>query len=187
MPLRVQREGERAQGFAFWRILVWLILLLAAFGCLQNAVHAQHLWDALQGGATLDAEATAQLHRMLAWDVGYFSAAFAVVVICAGVILRQGWARPAMQVAAIVLAVAWGLLGGCYALAQWREFSHAFTLTNAQTPLDAASQAAFDHVHRTVMVSLVLRALAVPVLVGLAWWLGRPAARAQFRTRPVRR
>ncbi|WP_199100177.1 hypothetical protein [Dyella sp. ASV21] len=187
MLLKVRGQGARTDGFALWRILVWLMLLLAAFGCLQNALHAEQLWDALQGHATLNADATSQLHRMLAWDVGYFSAGFAVVVICAGVILHQGWARPAMQVAALALAVAWGLYGGFHALAQWREFSNAITLTNAQTPLDVASQAAFDHVQRTVMVSLALRALAVPVLLWLAWRLGRPAVRAQFRPRSLRR
>ncbi|MBV8157705.1 MAG: hypothetical protein JO278_08610 [Dyella sp.] len=186
MLLKVRREGAPAEGFALWRIVVWLMLLLAAFGCLQNAVHAQHLWDALQGQATLNADATSQLHRMLAWDVGYFTAAFAVVVVCAGVILRQEWARPTMQVTALILAVTWGLLGGLVALSQWMQFSQEIALTNAQSPLDPAAQQAFDHVRRTVLVSLALRGLAVPVLVWLAWCLARPAIKAQFRKRPVR-
>jgi hypothetical protein len=37
------------------------------------------------------------------------------------------------------------------------------------------------------MVSLSLRVLAVPVLLWLAWYLGRPQVRSQFRERPVRR
>ena len=187
MLLKVKRGDARSSGFAAWRILVWLMLLLAAFGCLQNAVHAQHLWDALRGHATLSDDATSQLHRMLAWDAGFFIAAFATVVVCAGAILHQAWARPALQVVAVALALAWGLVGGLASLSQWHDFSSAIALTNAQTPLNEAYQAAFAHVRRTFMVSLSLRALAVPVLLWLAWYLGRPQVRSQFRPRPVRR
>jgi hypothetical protein len=186
MFLKVQRDAARPDGFAAWRIVVWLMLLLAAFGCLQNGVHAQHLWDALRGHATLDDDATSQLHRMLAWDAGFFIVAFATVVICAGAILRQAWARPALQMIAVLLALGWGLLGGVTSLAQWHDFSNQIALTSAQQPLDATYQAAFDQVRRTFMVSLSLRVLAVPVLLWLAWYLSRPPVRAQFKLRPKR-
>ena len=187
MLLKVRRGDAGSQGIAAWRILVWLMLLLAAFGCLQNAVHAQHLWDALRDHATLRDDATSELHHLLAWDAGCFTAAFATVVICAGSILRQAWARPALQVAAVALALAWGVVGGLSSLSQWHDFSSAIALTNAQAPLNEAYQAAFAHMRRTFMVSLSLRVLAVPVLLWLAWYLGRPQVRSQFRERPVRR
>lgn len=187
MLLKVRGGDARPSAFAAWRIVVWLMLLLAAFGCLQNATHGLHLWDALSANATLSDDATSQLHRMLAWDVGFFIAASVTVVVCAGTILHQGWARPVLQVVAVALALAWGLVGGMASLSHWHDFSSAIALTNAQAPLDAAHQAAFDHLRRTFMVSLSLRALAVPVLLWLAWYLGRPQVRAQFRQRPVRR
>jgi hypothetical protein len=187
MLLKVRRGATGSTGFAAWRILVWLMLLLAAFGCLQNAVHAQHLWDALRGHATVGDDATSQLRHMLAWDVGFFTAAFVTVVVCAGAILHQGWARPALQVVAVALALAWGVVGGLASLSQWHDFSSAIALTNAQAPLDEAYQAAFAHVRRTFMVSLSLRALAVPVLLWLAWHLGRPQVRSTFRERAVKK
>ncbi|MHA6205055.1 hypothetical protein ACXU4B_11565 [Dyella soli] len=181
MPLHVRRDAAHpSAGFAAWRIVAWLILLLAAYGCLQYLAHARQLWSALQEHAAINPEGTYELHRMLAWDVGYFVAAFALIVICAGAILRQAWARPSLQVAAVVLAVGWGLVGGLILLSQWKEFSDGVALTNAQAGLNDAAQAALAHVHRSFQVALATKAIAVPVLLWLAWRLGRPAVRAQF-------
>jgi hypothetical protein len=177
------RGAGRTDGFALWRIVAWLMLLLAAYGCLQYSVHAEQLWRVLRQlppGNTGDAT---QLYKMLAWDVGYFVVAAGVVVICAGAILRQAWARPALQVTAIVLALGWGLAGGLMLLSQWREFSQGVAMTNAQAPLDPASLQALDHVHRSFLIAMATKAVAVPVLLWLAWWLGRPPVKAGFRTR----
>ncbi|RDI98566.1 hypothetical protein DVT68_08530 [Dyella solisilvae] len=186
MSSKTAPNGAPTEGFAVWRIVVWLLLALAAFGCVQYAVHGHQLWNALQGTAAQNDEARSQLHRMLAWNVGYFVAALAIVVISAGVILRQGWSRPAMQVVAVVLALGWGLAGGLSALSKWQEFSDAITPTIAQSPVGAIAQAMYDQARHTFMINLGLRAVAIPVLLWLAWWLGRPAVRAQFRTRPVK-
>lgn len=185
MALALARvNADAARGFALWRIVAWLILLLAAYGCLQYVSHARQLWSALQEHAAINAEGTSALHRMLAWDAGYLVAAFAIVVVCAGAILRQGWARVALQVAAVVLAIGWGLIGGLWLASQWHDFSQAIAITNAQAPLNDAAEAALTHVHRSFLVAMVAKAVAVPVLLWLAWVLGRPAVRAQFRTRP---
>lgn len=181
MPLTLKSDAARFNGFALWRIVVWLILLLAAYGCLQYLLHAEQIWGVL---GKLPAENTgdiAQLHKMLAWDVGYFVIAFALIVICAGVILRQAWARPALQAAAILLALGWGLAGGLMLLSQWREFSQGVELTNAQAPLDEASTMALAHVRRSFLIALATKAVAMPVLLWLAWCLGRPQVRAGFR------
>ena len=47
MPLMLRSETRR-DGFALWRIVTWLILLLAAYGCMQYALHATQLWRVLQ-------------------------------------------------------------------------------------------------------------------------------------------
>ncbi|WP_243038667.1 hypothetical protein [Dyella sedimenti] len=169
------------EGLAPWRIVAWLLLLLAAYGCLQYTLHAERLWRTLAQLPTANTGDIAQLHKMLAWDVGYFMAAFALVVICAGAILRQAWARSALQLASVLLALAWGLAGGLLLLSQWREFSQAVQLTNDQAPLDEASRLALDHVRRSFYMALALKAVAVPVLLWLAWYLGRPQVRAGFR------
>lgn len=181
MPLTVRNSGAPRQGIAFWRIVVWLMLLLAAYGCLQYALHAEQLWRVLQTLPASAAEDIAQLRKMMAWDVSYFVLATAVVVICAATILHQAWARPCLQVACVLLAVAWGLVGGLMLLSHWREFSQAVSLTQLQSPLDQASQMALAHVRRTFLVAMATKVVGTPVLLWLAWWLGRPSVRASFR------
>ena len=181
MPLTVRNDTGRREGFAFWRIFVWLILLLAAYGCLQYMAHATQLWNALKPLPASDTGDISQLQKMLAWDVLYFIGAFALVVICAGTILRQAWARAALQVACVLLAVGWGLAGGVMLFSQWREFSQAVAATNAQSSLDTASQLALDHMHRSFLIAMGVKIAGAPVLLWLAWWLGRPHIRSQFR------
>ena len=182
MPLKMRSDASRHDGFRYWRILVWLILLLAAYGCLQYATHARQLWMALQPLPASDTGDVLQLHKMLAWDVVYFVLSFALVVICAGVILRQAWARVPLQVACVLLALGWGLVGGVMLFSQWHEFSQAVAATDAQSSLDTASQLALAHMHRSFLMAMAIKLIGVPVLLWLAWWLGRPAQRAQFRT-----
>jgi hypothetical protein len=182
MSLTLRSETDRRTGFAFWRIIVWLILLLAAYGCLQYMTHAGQLWHALQPLPSSDTGDIAQLQKMLAWDVLYFLASFALVVICAGAILRQAWARSALQVACVLLAVGWGLVGGVMLFSQWREFSQGVAMTNAQSTLDTASQLALAHMHRSFLIAMAIKIIGGPLLLLLAWRLGHPAVRSQFRT-----
>jgi hypothetical protein len=181
MLQKLSNDGGRRNGFAFWRILVWLILLLAAYGCLQYMLHGEQVWRVLHQVPAENTGDVAQLRKILAWDVGYFVVAFALIVICAGVILRQAWARPALQVAAILLALGWGFAGGLMLLSQWREFSQGVAMTNAQAPLDEASKMALDHARHSFMMALGAKAIAVPILLWLAWCLGRPQVKAGFR------
>ncbi|WP_114239007.1 hypothetical protein [Dyella sp. C9] len=182
MFLKVRREGTRAGGFALWRLVVWLMLLLAAYGCVQYGAHAEQLWQALQQQAPGNTEAISQLHGMLAWDAGYFVVAFAVLVICAGAILGQAWSRRTLQVIAVLLAVVWGLLGALQQFSQWRDFSRTVEMT-VQGPMDAAAQIALNHVRLSYLIAVAIRAVGVPVLLWLAWQLGRPQVRSFFHGR----
>ncbi|GAB3780564.1 hypothetical protein [Dyella agri] len=169
--------GSTARGFAAWRVAVWLLLLLAAFGCVQYLGHAQLLWAQRAGLSPTD---SAAMHRMLAWDIGYLLAAFALIVLCAGCILRQGWARVPLRVAAGVLAL-WALVGGGMMLAQWPQYDRASADALVQFGNDATLRAAVVHARRVYRLTLALKAVAMPVLLWLAWRLGTPAVRAQFR------
>ncbi|HEU4670411.1 MAG TPA: hypothetical protein VFR91_06870 [Dyella sp.] len=166
--------GSPTQGFSFWRIGLWLVLMLAAFGALQYGVHAQRVWRVL-GQPALAGEARSMLHGMLAWDLGYFVAAVVLVVLCAAGILRQGWSRPVLRVALTVLAL--GILAsGLSLLRRWQAWSDA--------PHDVADAAALLSAQaRTVHLSLAFDALAVALLAWLIWQLGRPSVRAGFRRR----
>ena len=178
MPLTLRRDASRPGGFALWRIVVWLMLILAAFGCLQYALHAQQVWTALQ--APSDAEAASHLRGVLAWDVAYLAGALAVIVICAGAILRQAWSRVALQVVAVLLAI-WALVSGITLFAQWHNVDNAVSLL--QPGADEAAQQTINRVHRSFEMAVAFKAVAVPVLLWLAWRLSQPAVRQQFRSR----
>ena len=171
--------GPAPRGFAAWRVVVWLVLLLAAFGCVQYLGHAQLLWAQRAG---LSPAAAAAMHRMLAWDLGYLLAAFALIVLCAGCILRQAWARTPLRVAAGVLAL-WALVSGGMMLAQWPQFDRASADALAQLGRDTVLGQAMLHARRVYRITLALKVVAIPVLLWLAWRLGAPAVRMQFRHR----
>lgn len=180
MAVMIRAEsGFAARGFAAWRVLVWLLLLLAAFGCVQYLGHAQFLWAQRASVAPGDSVA---LHRMLAWDLGYLLAAFALIVLCAGCILRQAWARAPLRVACGVLAL-WALVSGGMMLAQWPQFHRASAEALAQLGHDEILRNAVIHARRVYRITLGLKAVMVPVLLWLAWRLGTPAVRMQFRHR----
>jgi len=180
MPVMARAEsGIAPRGFAAWRVVVWLLLLLAAFGCVQYLSHAQLLWAQR---ASLSPTDSIAMHRMLAWDIGYLLAAFALIVLCAGCILRQAWARAPLRVAAGVL-VLWALVSGGMMLAQWSQFDHASADALAQLGHDAVLRNAVVHARRVYRITLALKAAAIPVLLWLAWRLGTPAVRMQFRHR----
>lgn len=182
MPVAMRAEPiAHGRAFAVWRVVVWLLLLLAALGCVQYFSHAELLWTQRQVLAS-NHEASAALHVMLAWDISYLLAACVLIVLCAGCILRQAWARPALRVAAALLAL-WMLASGGAMLVQWPAFEHASTDALGQLHGDAALQQALVHARHTYLAALVLKAVAVPVLLWLSWSLGRAGVRAQFRRR----
>lgn len=165
--------GRRRPGFAWWRMLVWVLLLLAAFGCTQYIRHAQQVWGVLQTLPAGDETSSSALHGMLGWDIGYFVAAFVLIVVCAGCILRQAWARPVLRVIALILCV-WSAYRGVLLWQQWAALNEAGV--PGQNPQ-------FEDLRRLVLAGLGLRVAAVPALLWLAWQLGQPAVRLQFRSR----
>ena len=180
MPVTTRAgAGLAPRSFTFWRVVVWLLLLLAAFGCVQYLSHAQLLWAQRANLTPADSIA---MHHMLAWDIGYLLAAFALIVLCAGCILRQGWARAPLRVAAGAL-VLWALISGGMMLAQWPQFDRASADALAQLGNEAVLRNAVMHARRVYRITLALKAAAIPVLLWLAWRLGTPAVRMQFRHR----
>lgn len=185
MPLAMRAEPvSSGRGFAAWRVLVWLLLLLAAFGCVQYISHAQLLWAQWHVFPS-NGVMTAALRHLLAWDIAYLLAAFALIVLCAGCILRQAWARPAMRVAAVLLAL-WALLTAAALLAQWSSFDHASHDALSQLGGDGKLQQALLHARNSYLIALVLKVLAIPLMLWLTWQLGRPSVRMQFRRRRMR-
>jgi hypothetical protein len=173
--------GRRKPGFAWWRMLAWVLLLLAAYGGMEYIHHAQQIWAALQALPAGDNENAAPLHSMLGWDVGYLLAALGVIVTCAGCILRQAWARPMLRVVALVLCV-WSAYRGLLLWQQWQAFDAANALLTGGQP-SSGQVAQIADLRRILLAGIGLRVVAVPILLWLAWQLGHPAVRLQFRAR----
>jgi hypothetical protein len=142
-----------ARRFSAWPIGVWILLLLAAMGSVQYLQHAEYV---------------------------YLLAALLIIAVCAGCILRQAWARPVTRVLALLLAL-WALISGVLMLQQWGDFETARQHAQAQPQLGEVALWMIARAQRTWQVGLALKTAAIPLLLWLAWQLGRPAVRAQFR------
>jgi hypothetical protein len=167
--------GRRTKlGFTWWRMVTWLLLLAAAYSSAQYLHLARQVWDVLQTVPVGDDADATPLHGILAWYVGSLVACFLVIVACAGCILRQGWARPVLRAIALVLCL-WGIYRGVLSWQQWHALREAGPALLANLQLAELS--------RISLIMLVLSSLAVPILLWLAWQLGQPAVRLQFRSR----
>lgn len=180
MPVMARLDPrDTSRGFAPWRVAIWLLLLLAGFGCVQYLIHAQLLWAQRAHVSGPDA---GTLNRLLAWDAGYFVVAFVLIVLCAGCILRQAWARAPMRVACVVLAL-WALATGGMLAAQWLAFERSSADALLQLASGDRLRTAIVHARRSYRIALGFKLATAPVLLWLAWQLGAPSARAQFRQR----
>ena len=144
-------DATPAPRFGLWRVATWVVLLLAAIGGVLYLRHG---------------------------DWPYLVGSFVVIVVCAGGILRQPWARQALRVVALLLAL-WALATGGLMLAQWGRFdvARAHAMTQPQAPLLLL---VIEDWRRSFMLALAFKALLVPLALWLAWQLGRPPVRAQF-------
>jgi hypothetical protein len=164
---------RKSYSFAWWRALTWVMLLLAGFLGAQYIRHAQKVWQALQNLPVGSDEGATMLHTMLGWDLGYLAAALVVIVACAGCILRQSWARAVLRTVALLLCV-WLAYRGMLLWHQWSMLDHVNNM---------AVQQQLGDFKRPLLIAMALQAIAVPVLLWLAWQLGQPAVRLQFRPR----
>jgi hypothetical protein len=174
-----------AHGVALWRILLWVILLLAAFGCVQYLRHADQVWTQLQALLPGDTDTAAAMQRILAWDIGYLLAALAWAVLCVGGILRHAWARTPLRVAAVLLAV-WAVFTGVLMALQWHDFAHSSSIALAQPQADPALRELLAHANRRYAMALSFKVLSIVALLWLVWKLGRAEVKAQFRARAPR-
>ncbi|EIL97688.1 hypothetical protein RHOFW104T7_03450 [Rhodanobacter thiooxydans] len=153
MPPAVRNDTVPARRFAAWAIGPWVLLLFAALGFVQYLRHGEY---------------------------AYLAASLLVIVACAGGILRQAWARPVLQLLAMLLA-AWALVSGVLMLQQWNDFDTARQHAQAQPQMGEVTLWMIARAERVWQVGLALKAAAIPLLLWLAWQLGRPAVRTQFR------
>lgn len=164
-------------GLSGWRVVTWLLLLLAVFGILQYSVHAWHVAEWLRKGG--QAPSHAALTRMLAWDIAYLVGACITLTVAAAALLRRGWARPALRVVAGLLAL-WLLATALMLVAHWSGFSHRTEELMSLPGLADGARMLLERARRNYLVGMGLKLAAVPILAWLSWYLGRVRVRGQF-------
>jgi hypothetical protein len=151
MPRKVSGEAT-VRRFTLWAVVLWILLLLAA---LASAQYLQH------------------------GDYSYLVGALLVFAVCACCILRLAWARLAMRMVAVLLAI-WWLATAVLMLHHRGDFDLARQHAMTQPQISQLAIWMIDRAQRTWEVGLAFKLLAVPMLLWLAWRLGRPEVRAQF-------
>lgn len=160
--------------FAPWRIVVWLVMLLAAVGFVINGYASVVIGRAASGMSAADV-ADMNPYVALAWSVGYALAAFATMVIALATLRWRERARGAMRVIAILLA-AWAAWTAWIAFGQWQQLGVVLGQSGLPPDLLMAGTK-----HRNILlIGLVLKAVSVPVLAWLSWALGTVRVRQQF-------
>lgn len=175
MALRKLTPPGGGRPFAPWRIVVWLMMLLAAAGFVLNAYAAVVIGQAV-AGMSADAAANGPDPRVaLAWTLGYVLVAFVVMVFALGTLRWREWARSGLRIVAVLL-VAWAAYTAWVAFTQWQQMG--VVLSQPGLPPELLAMAGK---HRTILlIGVVLKAVSIPVLAWLAWALGGVRVREQF-------
>ncbi|SKB97726.1 hypothetical protein [Luteibacter sp. 22Crub2.1] len=169
------QASRNARPFAPWRIVVWLVMLLAAAGFVINA-YASVVVAHAAGALTEEAVAGGPSPRIaLAWSVGYTLAAFGIMVVALSTLRWRAWARDAMRLVALLLMV-WAAYTAWFAYGQWQQIG--VVLGQPGLPPDLVAVASRQHT--IMLVSVILKVVSVPLLGWLAWALGSVRVRQQF-------
>lgn len=162
--------------FAPWRIVVWLVMLLAAVGFVINGYASVVIGQAAAGMSAADA-AEMNPYVALAWSVGYALAAFATMAVALATLRWREKGRAAMRIIAVLLA-AWAAWTAWLAFGQWQQLGAVLGQAGLPADLLAAGMK-----HRNILlIGVLLKAVSVPVLAWLAWALGTLRVRQQFAT-----
>ena len=175
------KGARHSRPFALWRIVVWLVMLLAAVGFVINTYASVILANGIGAVSAEAIAAGAPDPRIgMLWSLAYALAAFVVMAVALGTLRWREWGRRAMRVVALLLLV-WSAYTAWGAFDQWQQLGVVLTQAGLPAELLAAGQK-----HRTILlVGLVLKVVSVPVLGWLSWMLGSLGVRQQFARLPL--
>ena len=159
MLLRTRKDGAPARRFSAWSLALWIVLLLAAYAGMQYLQHG---------------------------DFVYLAAAFVMIVITVGCVLRQAWARRAMRVAAPALAL-YALISAGLIVWHWDGFEQARQQAMADPRTAPLALMMIEQTQRVYRVVLALKAIGIPFVLWLGWRLGKPDVIAEFHERKSRK
>lgn len=163
------------RSFFLLRMVVWLVLLLAAWAILQYGVHA---WAVLRM-QQLEPTSTAAVVRILAWDAADMLLAVLAVVSAAGCLMWRPWARRWLRVLAFAIA-GYAVLSAVMLFAQWQGTDPAGTALVSGAIDPAVARAIATKTRRILLMGVGMKLLAAPVLAWLGWRLGQRATVLRF-------
>jgi hypothetical protein len=159
MPfVKVRNDAAGPRRFSIWSLALWVLLLLLAYGGLQYLQHGDFL---------------------------YLGATFVAIVVCVGAIMRHEWARSAMRVVALLIAL-YALVSGVAILMHWSDFDSMRQSAQANPQIAEDVSMLLERTKRVYQIALAIKVVSIVYLLWLAWVLGRPAVRAQFHRRQSR-
>lgn len=163
------------RSFFLLRMVIWLVLFLAAWGILQYSAHA---WAVLRL-QRVQPVADGRLWGLLAWDGVYMLMAGLVLAAAAGSLMWRPWARRWLRALAFVLA-AYSLASAVVLFAQWQGSDPAGTAMIAQHMDPALARALATRDRRILLMGVILKLLAAPLLAWLGWRLGQAGVARRF-------
>jgi len=166
---------RQVRPFAPWRIVVWMVMLLAAGGFVVNGYASVVVAQSLAATSAEAAAGGPDGRIALAWAIGYALISFGTMVVALSTLRWATWARAAMRVIAILLLV-WAGYTGFVLFGQWQQVGTV--LGQPGLPADLVAMA--SHQHTIMLVVLLLKAVSIPLMAWLYWSLGSPAVRRQF-------
>jgi len=170
------RGAQPSRPFAPWRIVVWLMMLLAAVGFVIHAFAA-----VVSAGAigSMSAEAIAaggpDPRVQLAWALVYATATFVVMAVALGTLRWREWGRRAIRAVALVLIV-WFAWTAWVEFRQWQQVG--VVLGQAGLPPDELAE--WTRRRSILLVGALLKLVSIPILGWLAWAVGSVRVRQQF-------
>ena len=169
----VSRMNERS--FFLLRMILWLVLLLSAWGILQYCTHA---WAVLQVQRVQPVD-SGTLWWLLGWDALYLLVAGVIVMAASGCLMWRPWARPLLRGVVFALAV-YSLAGAVLLFAQWWGSDPAGMAMIAQHMDPVLARAVAARHRRILLMGAALKALAAPLLAWLGWRLGQAEVVRRF-------
>ncbi|MDR6938043.1 hypothetical protein [Luteibacter sp. 3190] len=175
MPVAI-RGPKRTRPFALWRIVVWIMMLLAAVGFVIHAFAAVVSAGAI-GAVSAEALAAGvpDPRVRLMWSLAYALAAFVTIAVTLSALRWRAWSRSVLRVIALVLAV-WFAWTAWIEFGQWKQVGAVL----AQAGLSADDLAEWTRRRTILLAGVVLKLVSIPVLAWLAWVLGSLRVRQQF-------
>lgn len=157
------------------RMVLWLLLILSAWGILQYCMHAYAVLRLQQ----VQPVAESTFWQLLAWDGLYVLVAGFIVMASAGCLMWRPWARRFLRGLVFALAL-YSLASAVVLFAKWQGTDPAGMDLVAQHMDPQIARAMATRARRIMLMAAILKTVAAPILAWLGWRLGQADVLRRF-------